>query len=132
MENVLVTGGAGYIGSHMIRVLLEHGYQPVVFDNLSKGYREFVPMGVPFIEGDIKNHLDIEKVFDQYPMAAVMHFAGSIVVPESVAEPLKYYETNVGGTLNLLRAMENAGIKFLIVFELNIFPDQWTQNKVRD
>ena len=114
MENVLVTGGAGYIGSHMIRVLLEHGYQPVVFDNLSTGYREFVPQGVPFIKGDMRNRSHIERVFDKYAIAAVMHFAGSIVVPESLADPLKYYETNVGGTLNLLRAMVNAKVKFFI------------------
>lgn len=114
MENVLVTGGAGYIGSHMIRILLEHGYQPVVFDNLSTGYRKFVPKGIPFIKGDLRNRSHVKKVFDKYPIRAVMHFAGAIVVPESVVDPLKYYETNVGGTLNLLKAAVNAKVKFFI------------------
>lgn len=104
-KNILVTGGAGYIGSHMVRVLLEKGYRPVVFDNLSTGHRAFVPRGVPFVKGDLRDPRDIEKVFTRFSFDAVMHFAALIVVSESVARPLEYYENNVVGSLYLVQAM---------------------------
>lgn len=114
MENILVTGGAGYIGSHMTRLLLEHKYHPIVFDNMSTGHREFIPEGAHFIKGDLRNPAHIEKVFEKYKIGAIMHFAASIVVPESVTDPLKYYENNIGGTLNLMRAMVKAKVRFFI------------------
>ena len=113
-KNILVTGGAGYIGAHMTRILLEQGYQPVVFDNLSTGYSKFVPPRVPLVKGDLRNFALLAKIFDRYPITAVMHFAGSIAVAESVSDPLKYYENNVSGTLNLLRAMVQAKVKFFV------------------
>lgn len=113
-NHILVTGGAGYIGSHMVRALLENGYKPVVFDNLSTGYRNFVPKDVPFIKGDLKNKNDIQKVFKKYKIDAVTHFAASIVVPESVEKPLMYYENNVVSCVNLLNAMVGHHVKKLV------------------
>lgn len=111
---ILVTGGAGYIGSHMTRTLLENRYKPIVFDNLSTGYRSFVPKDAIFIKGDLKNKKDIKKVFKKYKIEAVTHFAGSIVVPESVEKPLMYYENNVVSCVNLLNAMVKYHVKRFI------------------
>lgn len=111
---ILVTGGAGYIGSHMARLLLDGGYAPVIFDNLSTGHREFIPAGVPLVKGDLRRLDDIRKVFRKFSIDAVIHYAAVIVVPESVSDPLKYYDNNVTGTLNLLRAMEEAGVRRIV------------------
>jgi UDP-glucose 4-epimerase len=108
---ILVTGGAGYIGGHMAGMLIEAGYKVVVFDNLSKGVKPWVAKGAAFVKGDLLNMADCRKVFKTYPIAAVMHFAARIVVPESVAEPVLYYRNNVGGTLNLLEAMKEVGVR---------------------
>lgn len=113
-KKILVTGGAGYIGSHMLRVLLETGHDPVVFDNLSTGHRDFIPQGVPFVKGDLKKITDIQKVFKKYDIGAVIHFAASIVVPESVDNPLKYYENNVGNMINLLKVMEENNVQDIV------------------
>jgi len=106
---VLLVGGAGYIGSHMLRNLLGHGIKPVVFDNLSSGRRAFVPQGVPFIKGDLKNEKDIRLALGKFRIDTVMHFASSIIVPESVSDPVKYYENNVLGFINLMKAMKESG-----------------------
>jgi UDP-glucose 4-epimerase len=117
-KNILIAGGAGYIGSHMVRVLLEEaaaeGYRPIVFDNLSTGFRGFVPKGVPFIKGDLRNIEDIRKAFKKYKINTVMHFAASICVPESVENPLKYYENNVSACINLLKVMIENRVKYFI------------------
>lgn len=113
-KNILVTGGAGYIGSHMVQKLLENDYNPIVFDNLSGGKKEFVPADVTFIEGDLLNKADLENVFTKFNIAAVMHFAGLISVGESVSEPKKYQENNVVGGCNLLEAMGKHNVKRLI------------------
>ncbi len=102
MSKVLVTGGAGYIGSHAVLALLEAGYEPVVVDDLSTGRAAAVPGEVPFFQGDAGDPKLFEAIAGRFPISAVMHFAASIVVPESVADPVKYYANNVGVTLSLL------------------------------
>ncbi len=102
---ILVTGGAGYIGGHMAGLLLDAGYRVVIFDNLSTGVRPWIAKGAKFIKGDLCTPQDCHKPFNQYPIGAVIHFAAKIVVPESVSQPVMYYANNVGGTLNLLKAM---------------------------
>ena len=106
---VLVTGGAGYIGSHMAKALLRRGAEVVVFDNLSSGRTETV-VGCPLVTGDINDVNALKAVFARYPFDAVMHFASLIQVGESVQQPWRYYRTNIGGTLNLLEAMRAADV----------------------
>lgn len=110
---ILVCGGAGYIGSHINKLLSEQGYETVVFDNLVYGHREAVKWGT-FILGDLKNLDDIEAVFQEYPIEAVFHFAAFAYVGESVQEPEKYYYNNVVNTLNLLHVMKKYGCKKVI------------------
>jgi len=112
-KTILVVGGAGFIGSHVVKMLDQHGYRPIVFDNLSTGSRNAVTRG-HFIEGDLANPSDLESVFNDFKIDAVMHFAGLIDVGESVKEPAKYYINNVSYTLNLLEAMRRHGVKILI------------------
>jgi len=110
---VLIVGGAGYIGSHMVQLLLERGHDPVVFDNLSSGHRDAV-LGGTFIEGDLADLAAIERVFEAHRLDGVMHFASYIQVGESVREPAKYYRNNVANTLNLLEAMQRHGVRRFI------------------
>jgi len=104
--SVLVSGGAGYIGSHVVLALTEAGHRPVVIDDLSTGRRKLVAPDVPFVEGDIGNRQLVEQVLADHDCVAVMHFAGSIVVPESVEQPLAYYDNNVANSLALLQACQ--------------------------
>jgi len=101
---VLIVGGAGFIGSHVNKMLNQAGYQTIVFDNLSRGNREAVQHGV-FIKGDLANTELLDQVFTDYSIDAVMHFAALTEVGESVQNPLKYYVNNVVNTINLLEAM---------------------------
>ena len=110
---ILVTGGAGYIGSHTVKALKTAGYEPVIFDNLSTGHRSFI-RNTPAIEGDLRNREDITGAFRQYAIDGVLHFAGKALVGESAVVPEAYYETNFVGGLNLLNAMKDAGAKYLI------------------
>jgi UDP-glucose 4-epimerase len=110
---ILVTGGAGYIGSHAVKALRQSSYEPLIFDNFSTGHRSFV-RSTPCFEGDICNPGDLAKVFAQYPIEGVMHFAGRALVGESHEKPELYHQINVVGGLNLLAAMENSGVKRLI------------------
>jgi UDP-glucose 4-epimerase len=109
---ILVTGGAGYIGSHACRALLAAGYRPVVFDNFSTGHRSFVA-GSP-VTGDLLDRAALDRAFAEHEIVAVMHFAASSLVGESVADPQKYYVNNVAGTLSLLQAMRAAGCHRLV------------------
>lgn len=104
---ILVTGGAGYIGSHCCKLLYEEGYLPICIDNLSTGHRNFVRWG-PLVVGDIRDTDTLNQIFRQHRIVAVMHFAASSLVGESVSDPQKYYENNIAGALALLRAMRNA------------------------
>lgn len=110
---VLVCGGAGYIGSHMVRHLVAHGYEVIVFDNLSTGHREAVP-AVPLVSGDLRDPVALQALFAAHHFDAVMHFSARSLVGESVSEPYAYYENNVVGTLNLLQAMRAAGVDRLV------------------
>lgn len=103
---VLVTGGAGYIGSHACRALTAAGYQPVVYDNLSTGHRSFV--AGPLVTGDLLDGPTLARAFADHKIRAVMHFAAASLVGESMTDPQKYYINNVQGTLSLLQAMRNA------------------------
>ena len=113
-KKVLVAGGAGYIGSHMVRALVREGWEPVVFDNLTTGYRSFVPRGAALVRGDLRKPADVRRALSAHRIEAVMHFAASSLVGESVADPLKYYENNVGACANLLRIMVERGVKKMI------------------
>ena len=104
MKNILVVGGAGYIGSHMCKYLSRHGYQPVVLDNLSRGNRQAVKWG-PFIQGDLSDTRLLKQIFSKYSIKAVMHFAAFAYVGESVEKPSEYYLNNTAETLNLLQTM---------------------------
>ena len=107
---VLVTGGAGYIGSHVAHALVDAGREVVVLDNLSTGVRANVPDQAAFVHGDVGDLEGIVALFAGYDVDAVMHFAGSIVVPESVADPLKYYRNNTAATRTLIGACVSAGV----------------------
>ncbi|ADQ07481.1 UDP-glucose 4-epimerase [Caldicellulosiruptor hydrothermalis 108] len=110
---ILVTGGAGYIGSHMVWLLLEKGYDVVVIDNLEKGHKKAV-LGGKFYCGDLKDKEFLEKVFAENDISAVIHFAASSLVGESVQNPIKYYYNNVYGTLNLVDTMIKHNVKKLV------------------
>ena len=112
-KTILVCGGAGYIGAHMCEQLAERGFRVAVFDDLSGGHREAVRWG-DLIIGDLRDPRAIEAAFEAHPFDAVMHFAGKIVVSESVRDPALYYEHNVSGTLNLLQAMLRHGTPPLV------------------
>ncbi|MFM5906053.1 MAG: NAD-dependent epimerase/dehydratase family protein, partial [Novosphingobium sp.] len=101
---VLVTGGAGYIGSHAVLALKDAGWAVSVIDNLTTGFRFAVPDGVPFYDGDIEDGALLARIFAEQGTQAIMHFAGSIVVPESVENPLKYYHNNTAKSRALVEA----------------------------
>ena len=111
---VLVTGGAGYIGSHAVLALLDQGWPVAVIDNLTTGFRWAVPEGVPFYEGDIEDAALLARIFAEQQTRAVMHFAGSIIVPESVENPLKYYHNNTAKSRALIAAAVAGQLKHFI------------------
>ncbi|MDW6018305.1 UDP-glucose 4-epimerase GalE [Vibrio plantisponsor] len=113
MKNILVVGGAGYIGSHTCKSLFNKGYNPIVLDNLIYGHEDFVKWG-DFILGDLSDVEQIRLIFKRYKIDAVMHFAAFAYVGESVAEPKKYYHNNVLATLNLLNVMLEFDVKYFI------------------
>ncbi|RDV39092.1 UDP-glucose 4-epimerase GalE [Bradymonadaceae bacterium TMQ3] len=99
---MLVTGGAGYIGSHVAWALIDAGHQVIILDNLSTGVRENIPPSARLIEGDVGDAALLKRLFSEHAIEAVLHFAGSIVVPESVENPLKYYDNNTARTRTLI------------------------------
>lgn len=111
---VLVTGGAGYIGSHAVWALRDAGWPVAVLDNLSTGFRFALPDDVPFYQGDIADGDLIARIFGDRGTTAIMHFAGSVIVPESVANPLKYYANNTANSRSLLEAAVKAGLKHFL------------------
>jgi UDP-glucose 4-epimerase len=110
-ETVLVTGGAGYIGSHMVLALLDAGHQPIILDDFSTGHEQLLPIGVPVFRGNVADTALVTEIFNSYGIDAVVHFAASIVVSESVTDPLKYYLNNTASTSNFIAACVQAGIK---------------------
>jgi UDP-arabinose 4-epimerase len=113
MQNILVTGGAGYIGSHACKALSKAGYRPIAYDNLSFGHEWAVQWG-PLERGDILDRQRLEEVLKQHQPVAVMHFAAFTYVGESVTDPGKYYRNNVAGSLVLLEAMRDRNVDTII------------------
>ncbi|MGA9581937.1 MAG: UDP-glucose 4-epimerase GalE [Allosphingosinicella sp.] len=111
---VLVTGGAGYIGSHAVLALLDSGRKVVVLDNLSTGFRWAVPDSAAFVEGDIGDQALVARAIEEHDVGAIIHFAGSIIVPESVEQPLKYYENNTVKSRSLIESAVKGGVRHFI------------------
>jgi UDP-glucose 4-epimerase len=111
---VLVTGGAGYIGSHAVLALRDAGWPVVVIDNLTTGFRWAIPADVPFVEADIGDSAAVGAALRMHGIGAIVHFAGSIIVPESVENPLKYYRNNTANSRALVEAAVSAGVKHFI------------------
>src|SRR5688572_8752540 len=113
MARLLVTGGAGYIGSHCVKALSAAGHECVVYDNLSTGHRELVRWG-PLIEGDVRDASQLSRVFRAHAFDGVLHFAALAIVSESVRDPDLYQDVNVRGTQTLLEAMAQARVQSLV------------------
>ncbi len=111
---VLVTGGCGYIGSHAVLALREAGWPVVVIDNLTTGFRWALPDGVPLEEGDVGDSVRVAEILATHKIGAIMHFAGSIIVPESVEDPLKYYRNNTANSRSLIESAVTAGVRHFI------------------
>jgi UDP-glucose-4-epimerase GalE len=111
---VLVTGAAGYIGSHALRAVTRAGHGAVALDNLSRGHRAAVPPELRFYELDVRDTDRVEALLREHRIDCVMHFAALTYVGESVSEPLKYYDNNTGGTLSILKAVERAGVRRMV------------------
>lgn len=113
-QSVVVVGGAGYIGSHMVRWLQEQKQKVVVLDNLCNGHRQSIPPGVPFYQLNMEDQPAVVELLRKYAITHVMHFAAHAYVGESVNAPLKYYDNNVSATVQLLKAMQTAGVKHFV------------------
>jgi len=113
MKNILVTGGAGYVGSHTCKLLASSGYVPITYDNLSTGYADAVKWG-PLVQGDLRDTQKLAATLREFQPLAVIHFAASSYVGESVSNPFKYYQNNVGGTLSLLEAMRTQNVDKIV------------------
>ena len=113
MANILVAGGAGYIGSHTCLDLFNKGHVPITYDNLSNGHEEFVRWG-PFERGDIRDRKRLDAVLEKYQPSAIIHFAAAIEIGESVQNPAGFYDNNVSGTIALLLAAQTAGIDKIV------------------
>ncbi len=113
---ILVTGGGGYIGSHTVKLLTQAGYDVIIFDNLVYGHQDLVQtvLNVKLIIGDLGDRQLLDTIFQEYHITAVIHFAAYTYVGESVTNPAKYYRNNVASSLNLLEAMQSAGVKNIV------------------
>lgn len=114
MKTILVAGGAGYIGSHMVALLIEKGYDVVVVDNLCTGHWQAVKGGAKLRVGDVKDQGFLDRVFTEFPIDGVINFAAFSLVGESVTNPLKYYDNNVGGAVSMITAMKNHGVNKIV------------------
>ena len=130
-KQILVTGGAGYIGSHTIKQLGEAGYEIVVYDNLSTGVTSALTYG-KLVIGELADRQQLSQVFDEYHFDAVLHFAASISVPESVIKPLDYYSNNTANTLNLLHCCDRFGVNKLIFSSTAAVYGQPTVNPITE
>jgi UDP-glucose 4-epimerase len=113
-RSILVTGGAGYIGSHAVLALLERGFEVYVVDDLSTGHAALVDKRAHFVEAGIADTVRVDQLIRDAGIDSVMHFAGSIIVSESMADPIKYYRTNVAGSIELIRTAVDAGVKHFV------------------
>lgn len=113
-ETILVSGGCGYIGSHVVRQLSESGRTVVVYDNLSTGSRDALTLGETLVEGDLADRESLDELFKRYGFTTVLHFAAAIIAPESVSKPLKYYGNNTRNTLGLLETCVKYGVRRFI------------------
>lgn len=119
---ILITGGAGFIGSHAVRLLLDSGEKVAVIDNLYRGYKQVIEVlqekygkdNLHFFKADLKNYEEIDRIISEIKPEAVMHFAALCLVNESMEKPEEYFENNFGGTLNLLKSMSQNGVKYLV------------------
>ncbi len=130
---VLVTGGAGYIGSHMVWELLDHGKKVVVLDDLSTGFAWALPESVKFIKGDVCDRPLVEDLIRTHGVEAIVHFAGSVVVPESIENPLWYYENNTAKSRSLVEAAINTGVKkFIFSSTAAVYGSPLTSGPIRE
>jgi UDP-glucose 4-epimerase len=120
-RRILVTGGAGYIGSHTVLALLEAGHEVLIVDNLSNSSAKVLPrleqlsgQVIPFVQADVRDSAALDRIFAEHRIDGVIHFAGLKAVGESVAQPLRYFDNNVGSTLALLQAMDRAGVRRIV------------------
>lgn len=130
-QQILVTGGAGYIGSHTIAQLGRAGYEIVIYDNLSTGTTSAITTG-KLVLGDLADRQQLERVFTEHNFDAVLHFAASISVPESVVKPLAYYSNNTANTLNLLHCCEQFGVNKFIFSSTAAVYGQPTVNPITE
>ena len=126
MKTVLVTGGAGFVGSHACKALARAGYNPIAFDNLERGHRWAVKWG-PFENADLRSEKDLKRVFEKWKPWAVIHFAAYAYIGESVENPAKYYDNNVGGTAKLLAACAEFECKNIRI--LKLVCDLWNSSE---
>ena len=113
-SNILITGGAGYIGSHVAELLVNKNYKVFIYDNLITGYKKLINKNTKFINGDVKNYKKLFKTLNDYNITAVLHLAAYLNISESEKKKKKYYDNNVGGTLNLVRACKNSQVKNIV------------------
>lgn len=131
--SVLITGGAGYIGSHMVWELLDHGEDVVVIDNLVTGFEWAIAPRASFVQGDIGNQDLVAKVIGEHKIDTILHFAGSVVVPESIENPLKYYDNNTGKSRNLIEVAVKCGIdKFIFSSTAAVYGAPMTLGPIRE